>query len=120
MKAMFQRSRIERLRSLPAGHRGEVAFGRYVVEYTDPASMYYEYKDIFESRIYHFEAKTPAPAILDAGSCIGMSVLYFKSVYPNARITAFEPDPGMCGVLRRNLERNGVAGVEVVNAGVGR
>jgi FkbM family methyltransferase len=61
----------------------------------------------------------PAPVIIDAGSCIGMSVLYFKSVYPAARITAFEPDPEVCGVLRRNLERNGAGDVRIVNAGLG-
>jgi SAM-dependent methyltransferase len=118
MKALFK-PRIERLKSRPSRQRGEFAFGKHVVEYTDPLSFYGEYKDIFESRIYHFEAKTPAPVIVDAGSCIGMSVLYFKSVYPGARVTAFEPDPEMCAVLRRNLERNGAADVRIVNAGLG-
>lgn len=119
MMGLFK-PRIERLRSLPARQRGEFAFGKYVVEYTDPRSFYGEHKDIFEDRIYHFEAQTPAPVILDAGSCIGMSVLYFKSIYPHARITAFEPDPGMFAVLRRNLERNGASDVRLVNAGLGK
>ena len=114
------RPRIERLRTMPSRQRGEFAFGKYVVEYTDPRSFYGEYKDIFESRIYHFDTTSPAPVIVDAGSCIGMSVLYFKSVYPGARITAFEPDSGMCEVLRRNLARNGASDVRVVNAGLGK
>lgn len=111
---------IQKLRKRPTNERGEVAFGRFTVEYTNPLSLYYEHKDIFESRIYHFTARGPAPVILDAGGCIGMSALYFKSVYPDARVTCFEPDPALLPLLRRNLERNGFPDVTVVNVGLGK
>ena len=55
-----------------------------------PADLY---EDIFINRVYEFEASRPDPRIIDCGSNIGMSVLYFKHVYPEARIVGFEPDP---------------------------
>jgi FkbM family methyltransferase len=74
------------------------------------------YDDIFVHHVYDFEAERPDPRILDCGSNIGMSVLYFKQKYPRARITAFEPDPLLTDTLRANLERNGMSDVEVVNS----
>jgi FkbM family methyltransferase len=74
------------------------------------------YKDIFVNRIYHFDAQSPDPIILDCGSNIGMSILYFKHIYPKARITAFEPDPSIFPCLRENMIRNGLTDVRLVNA----
>ncbi len=73
-------------------------------------------KDVFEKRIYHFESETETPSILDCGANIGMSMLYFKHVYPGARITAFEPDPDVVPFLRANIETNKLADVRVVQA----
>lgn len=42
------------------------------------------YKDIFESGEYNFQTNNPKPFILDCGSHIGLSVLYFKKLYPQA------------------------------------
>jgi len=73
-------------------------------------------KDVFERRIYHFETDAAEPRVLDCGANIGMSVLYVKHIYPGARIVAFEPDPAVAPILRRNVEANGLTGVEVVEA----
>lgn len=58
------------------------------------------------------------PVIFDCGSNIGISVLYYKSKYPNAKITAFEPDPNIIQVLRRNIIKNKVDDVMVIDAAV--
>lgn len=76
------------------------------------------FKDIFRKGIYHFECERPDPRVLDCGSNIGVSVLYFKHVYPGARVTAFEPDPAVLPFLRENLGKNGLDDVEVVPAAV--
>jgi len=73
-------------------------------------------KDVFERRIYHFNADSAEPTILDCGANIGMSVLYFKHVYPEARIVAFEPDPSVARLLRRNVEANELKDVQIVEA----
>jgi FkbM family methyltransferase len=77
-----------------------------------------EYKDIFEHRIYHFETDNPAPYIVDGGGYIGMSVLYFKSVYPDAKIVCFEPDETIYGVLQSNITANGLTNVNLIRAGL--
>lgn len=74
------------------------------------------YEDIFINHVYGFDAQRPDPRILDCGANIGMSVLYFKHRYPEARIVGFEPDPTILTFLEENIKRNGLTGVEVVNA----
>ncbi len=81
--------------------RGAVRLGNYSIEYLDALSFYSEYVDIFKTRIYHFQTDSENPVIIDAGGCIGMSTLYFKMIYPRARITVFEPDPIVVDVLEK-------------------
>ncbi|HSA64821.1 MAG TPA: FkbM family methyltransferase, partial [Nitrospira sp.] len=77
-----------------------------------------QYKDIFVNRIYHFETGSPAPTILDCGGNIGMSVLYYKLIYPQAKVTTFEPDPSVFGYLQDNVARHGMNDVQLVQAAV--
>jgi len=86
----------------------------YKVRINDGLNFYVLYKDIFVNRIYHFDAKGPDPLVLDCGSNIGMSILYFKHLYPRARIIAFEPDPVIFPYLRENMIRNGLTDVRLV------
>jgi FkbM family methyltransferase len=65
-----------------------------------------------------FNPSSEQPVVLDCGANIGISVLNYKRRFPGARITAFEPDPGICRVLRGNLARNGAGDVDVVQAAV--
>jgi FkbM family methyltransferase len=95
----------------------ERCFG-YTVRITDGPNFYMQYKDEFIHRIYHFEATRPDPLIIDGGSNIGMSILYFKHVYPQARIIGFEPDPAIVRILQENVTRNGLTDVTLINAGL--
>jgi FkbM family methyltransferase len=90
----------------------------YIVRINDGPNFYILYKDIFIKRIYHFEAQRPDPLILDCGSNIGMSILYFKHVYPKARIIGFEPDPAIFPYLEENIKRNGLTDVKLMQAAV--
>lgn len=69
-------------------------------------------------RLNDFIPDNDKPFILDCGANIGFSVLNYKRQFPKARIIAFEPDPQFAPILRRNLERNKAADVEVVEAAV--
>ncbi len=102
-----------------AGRPGTAQCGTFTVRFVDGLSYYMSWKDIFVHRIYHFEAARPDPRVLDCGSNIGLSVLYAKQAYPAARVTAFEADPRLLPVLRENLARNGLAGVNTVEAVLG-
>jgi FkbM family methyltransferase len=68
--------------------------------------------------VYHFETRKDEPRIIDCGANIGMSVLYFKRLYPGARITAFEPDGETFKLLKENIEANGLKDVEIFNNAV--
>jgi FkbM family methyltransferase len=93
-----------------------VQFLNYTARINDGPNFYNLYKDIFVHRFYHFEAQRPNPLIIDGGSNIGMSILYFKHVYPQARIIGFEPDPGIFPYLEQNMEANRLTDVRVVRA----
>ena len=72
-------------------------------------------REIFEGGEYEFPCNTDAPVILDCGSHIGLSVAWFKRRFPQARITAFEPDPQNFELLQANVAANGFGGVELLN-----
>lgn len=90
----------------------------YTVHITDGPNFYMQYKDEFIRRIYHFEAARPDPLIIDGGSNMGMSILYFKHVYSQARIIGFEPDPAIFAILQENVTRNSLTDVTLINAGL--
>lgn len=94
-------------------------FLKYKVHTIDFLSFFFEYKDLFMNRIYHFESDRSDPLILDCGSYIGMSILYFKHVHPCARVIGFEPDPVIFKVLQENVARNRLTNVTLVNAALG-
>lgn len=85
-------------------------------EINDPQNFYVLYKDIFLNRIYHFTARTVEPVIIDGGSNIGAALLYFKKIYPAARVIALEPDPRNIARLHANLRLNRLGNVEVIEA----
>lgn len=41
--------------------------------------------------------------ILDIGANIGAAMIFFKSVYPNAKIVCFEPIPSNMSILQKNI-----------------
>ena len=75
---------------------------------------------IFFDEIYKFKSSKKAPVIYDCGTNIGMSCLYFKKLYPEAIIRAFEPEPHIFKILVRNLEANGLKDIEALNKAVWR
>jgi FkbM family methyltransferase len=94
--------------------------GPYRVRINDGPNFYMLCKDLFVRKLYHFEAATAEPRILDCGGNIGMSVLYFKQVYPGSRIVVFEPDPAIFPYLDDNVRHNQLDGVEVKHAALGK
>jgi len=62
------------------------------------------YEEIFKHEIYQFLSKSPTPTIIDCGANIGLSVLYFKKLFPHSNIIAFEADPNIFSVLKENIK----------------
>ena len=86
------------------------------VRINDPENYVTLIRDIFFLRIYHFETKVEDPLIIDCGSNIGMSILYFKNSYPGARVIGFEPDPPIFNMLTENVNANNLTDVQLINA----
>ena len=107
-----------RLSGLPRFERCRGKVRDWVLDVPDAASFLAAYKEIFVTEIYRFDADSNAPKILDLGANIGLSVLYFKALYPNAQITAFEADPAIYECLKNNVYRNGFTDVELINKAV--
>ena len=74
------------------------------------------YQEIFEKKECEFSCSGQSPFIIDCGSHIGMSVLYFKREYPDAKIIAFEPDPNNFQILMKNIRANSLGNVTATNA----
>jgi FkbM family methyltransferase len=70
------------------------------------------YQELFEDEIYNFTASTASPLIIDCGANIGLSVLYFKQLYPHAAVLAYEPDADNFSLLQKNITQNHLSGVE--------
>jgi FkbM family methyltransferase len=87
----------------------------YNVSYADAAQLRYLYREIFVLGAYIFHSSERYPFIVDCGSNIGISILFFKRLYPGAKIIGFEPDQDTFAILQRNIEQNGLSDVTVHN-----
>jgi FkbM family methyltransferase len=87
----------------------------YKISYRNDCELKVIYDDIFTKNTYFFATENPEPRIIDCGGHIGLAVLYFKSLYPRARIVTFEPNPETFFLLQRNIAQNCLHGVEAIN-----
>ncbi|MDD4736601.1 MAG: protein arginine N-methyltransferase [Kiritimatiellae bacterium] len=72
-----------------------------------------QFREIVLAQSYHFERGPSAPVIIDGGANIGMAIGYFKWLYPDARIIAFEPHPGVRELCRESVKHNHWSDTEV-------
>lgn len=70
--------------------------------------------EILLNEDYYFACDSDTPHIIDGGAHMGMAIYYFKSRFPNARITAFEPHPELHALAAENVARNVWEDVEVL------
>lgn len=110
-------TKTELVRLKTADHTTSQLFGKQI-EISDSYWHLHSLRELFVEEVYRFKASSSAPYILDCGANIGLSVIYFKRHYPNARIVAFEPDPAICNSLRNNIMQFGYGDVVVENKGL--
>ena len=98
-----QRARIaevHRLENFPRYTPTTVTLQGRSLKIVDMRSYRYTKQAVIDQGCYRFVTTKEAPVILDCGANIGLSVIYFKQLYPNSKITAFEPDPDVFKVLK--------------------
>jgi FkbM family methyltransferase len=71
------------------------------------------FRQIFIEKCYYFRNTIMKPLIIDCGSNIGLSLFFFKIIYPNCRIIAFEPDEETFKILNYNVTKNKLEGVTI-------
>jgi FkbM family methyltransferase len=106
------RTACQRAEVTPRFTPGQIALMDLELRYADLLTLCPQWDDIFVKRTLAFTSATPSPRILDCGANIGLASLFFRRLYPDARITAFEADPALFAILDANLRANGVASVE--------
>src|SRR5579883_1395015 len=89
------------------------------VSYAEPTQLRYLFQEIFIDMSYFFRADTLEPTVVDCGANIGMSVLFFKELYPAARVVAFEPDPATFEILKKNVAQNNLDRIELHQCALG-
>jgi FkbM family methyltransferase len=86
--------------------------------YSDAASFLFMYDEIFRKQIYQFNSVNAKPYIIDCGANIGLSVLYFKKLFPDSEIIAFEPDKNIFKILSDNINAFNFNKVCMINKAV--
>ena len=109
---------IKKLLNQPRYRPGESSIFGLPFYYVDVSTFYFGYNDIFLKEPYKFSSESTEPLIIDCGANIGLSVIYFKKLYPRSKVIAFEPDPDIFSTLRKNIDINNVSAVELVNKAV--
>lgn len=93
-----------RLKSLERYVCTETKFLDHPIKIVDNASYMSLKNELFGKQIYRFNCDSEQPCIVDCGANIGMSIIYFKQLFPGAEITGFEPDKKIFQVLKYNVE----------------
>ena len=100
------------------GTMGELLHPFYFTGNPSDVSML---REVRTSGIYRHLSKsadnTTTNPILDLGANIGTTATFFASRFPNARVTAVEPDPRCVTILHRNLDPYGDR-VDIISAAV--
>jgi FkbM family methyltransferase len=66
------------------------------------------FQEVFIGREYALDGIEPPATILDLGANVGVSALFFRRQFPDARIVAVEASPALCRLLRENTAGLGV------------
>jgi len=72
--------------------------------------------DTFVKQIYGDHPPVAGKTVIDVGANIGDTAVYFAK--RGAHVVAYEPDPEMCALARRNASLNGLT-IKVRDAGIG-
>ena len=96
-----------KLNNYPRRLPGELRINKTPIHYVDFHSFYHQANQIFRFELYGFHNKVDKLFILDCGAHIGLASIYFANQFPGAKIMAFEADPSIAKVLRKNINSFG-------------
>ena len=91
---------------------------KYRVAFSDGPTFLMSIDELFINEFYKFRTTKDRPKIIDCGSYVGTSILYFKDNYPNAIVTGFEPDEKNYSILKTNFDSWNLSNTNIVNAAI--
>ena len=94
-----------------------ILFGKEI-KITDSFWHLHSLNELFLDEVYRFNSNNNNPKIIDCGSNIGLSIIFFKRMYPNSEIIAFEPDNEIFNILKYNLEQFDINDVKLFQKAV--
>lgn len=109
---------VVQLESYPQNKPGAAPLFGKEVKFSNTLAFTHSVEEIFCGNIYNFKASSQTPYILDCGANVGLSVIYFKKLYPQSRVVAFEPDENIFQLLQNNVAAFGLQNVTLVNKAV--
>jgi FkbM family methyltransferase len=99
-------------------HKGPEAYQKFLgydIYGYDFPNLTYLFEEVFLSGEYRFVSETQQPRIIDCGANIGTAILFFKRLYPECSIQAFEPNPPAYRFLEKNIKENSLSDVRPLN-----
>lgn len=103
---------------LPRFSEKTLKAGPFKLSVPDMPSFLFSYNELMVDEIYKFKSNKESPVIIDIGANIGLSILYFKKIYPEAQITGYEADPYIFNYLKKNLNNNHAEDVVIENKAI--
>ena len=78
-------------RAAAKGIRDDLSLLDYRFSFLSTYNAELLFTEIFVAEPYRFTTQSKSPLIIDGGVNVGVSVAYFKWLYPDSRIIGFEP-----------------------------
>ena len=94
-----------------------ILFGKEI-KITNSFWYLHSLNELFIDEVYKFNSNSVIPKIIDCGSNIGLSIIFFKKMYPGAEIIAFEPDDDIYTISKYNLNQFGINDVKLFQKAV--
>lgn len=96
--------------------KSPVRVSGYEIHFIRHKTLQYLLEEVWGGQEYYFVAHGERPLILDCGANIGAAILYFKRLYPLARIVGFEPFGPAFEALVANVKANRLKDVTIHHA----
>ena len=108
------RSERRRLETVDAGTPGTTQLFGGAFEFLDAGAYLRVHRDCFTQHVYEFRPTSESPLIVVSPAGTGLLLVYFKCLFPKARILALEPHDAAFRMLERNCRSFGLEGVRLL------
>ena len=93
---------VRRMKNLPENTLHTIPLLEHQISFRSRDEFIQCLEEIFVEEVY-LQKLRDNPFIIDCGANIGVSVIYMKRLYPNAKVIAFEPDDVNFKLLEKNI-----------------